>query len=199
MLLNSIILLRKKPSVGSQLFPTVKHCWQRLRFTWVASQSAINSIKFSTQNNFLFPEMRSNSKWPMVCGTVRNKSKLYLWTCRHKREVRFSFILFTILWRKKFFCSGLFGNSAGRDDGLSNQDRDERQRDFDVLNPKARHQDICGRRFVRQGKIVGGGIASYGEWPWQVSWKKKTRLKRLPVYKATRALILHFQCPQSIP
>ena len=62
--------------------------------------------------------------------------------------------------------SGLFGNSATSEDG--SEDRDERQRDFDVLSPKAQHKDICGRRFVRQGRIVGGGIASYGEWPWQV-------------------------------
>lgn len=81
--------------------------------------------------------------------------------------------------KAKFICehvkstvSGLFGNSATSEDG--SEDRDERQRDFDVLSPKAQHKDICGRRFVRQGRIVGGGIASYGEWPWQVSlrqWK----------------------------
>ena len=53
--------------------------------------------------------------------------------------------------------SGLFGNSATSEDG--SEDRDERQRDFDVLSPKAQHKDICGRRFVRQGRIVGGGIA----------------------------------------
>ena len=67
--------------------------------------------------------------------------------------------------------SGLFGNSATSEDGsnaLSDIDRDERQQDFDVLSPKANHKDICGRRFVRQARIVGGGIASYGEWPWQV-------------------------------
>ena len=67
--------------------------------------------------------------------------------------------------------SGLFGNSATSEDGSSAStdiDRNERQQDFDVLSPKANHKDICGRRFVRQARIVGGGIASYGEWPWQV-------------------------------
>jgi len=84
--------------------------------------------------------------------------------------------------KAKFVCehvsvtvSGLFGNSAGSDDGIdSSQERNERQQNFDVLSPRAHHEDICGRRFVRQGRIVGGGIASYGEWPWQVSlrqWK----------------------------
>ena len=45
--------------------------------------------------------------------------------------------------------------------------RTERQRNFDTLSPNAHHKDICGRRFVRQKRIVGGGIADYGEWPWQ--------------------------------
>ena len=65
------------------------------------------------------------------------------------------------------FLSGLFGNSAQTNDGTE-EERNERQRNFDVLSPQAHHEDICGRRFVRQGRIVGGGIASYGEWPWQV-------------------------------
>ena len=47
-------------------------------------------------------------------------------------------------------------------------DRNERQRDFETLRPQADHEDICGRRFVRQSRIVGGQVASYGEWPWQV-------------------------------
>ena len=64
--------------------------------------------------------------------------------------------------------SGLFGNSAQTIDG--SEERNERQRNFDVLSPQAHHEDICGRRFVRQGRIVGGGIASYGEWPWQVNY-----------------------------
>ena len=68
-------------------------------------------------------------------------------------------------------CSGLFGNSAGSDNGEDEEaaiERDERQQNFDVLSPQANHKDICGRRFVRQSRIVGGGVASYGEWPWQV-------------------------------
>ena len=50
--------------------------------------------------------------------------------------------------------------------------RTERQRNFDTLSPNAHHKDICGRRFVRQKRIVGGGIADYGEWPWQVSQQR---------------------------
>ncbi len=52
------------------------------------------------------------------------------------------------------------------------QHRTERQRSFDTLSPNAHHKDICGRRFVRQKRIVGGGIADYGEWPWQVSLRQ---------------------------
>ena len=62
----------------------------------------------------------------------------------------------------------MFGNSAGSLDGSSSSDRNERQRDFETLRPQADHEDICGRRFVRQSRIVGGQVASYGEWPWQV-------------------------------
>lgn len=46
------------------------------------------------------------------------------------------------------------------------------QRNFDTLKPNAHYKDICGRRFVRQGRIVGGGLADYGEWPWQVSLRQ---------------------------
>ena len=27
----------------------------------------------------------------------------------------------------------------------------------------------CGKKGVRSGRIVGGNIAQFGEWPWQVS------------------------------
>ena len=66
-------------------------------------------------------------------------------------------------------CSGLFGNSATSDDGRP-AEREERDRDFTELRPRAHHADICGRRFIRQrqARIVGGGVADYGEWPWQV-------------------------------
>ena len=70
-------------------------------------------------------------------------------------------------FKNPFYYSGIFGNSASADDGTP-VERDERQRDFTELRPKAHHEDICGRRFIRQSRIVGGGIAAYGEWPWQV-------------------------------
>ena len=46
-----------------------------------------------------------------------------------------------------------------------------RARSFDTLNPRSHYNDICGRKFVdtgRTGRIVGGGVANYAEWPWQV-------------------------------
>ena len=46
-----------------------------------------------------------------------------------------------------------------------------RARSFDTLNPRSHYSEICGRKFVdtaRTGRIVGGGVANYAEWPWQV-------------------------------
>jgi len=58
------------------------------------------------------------------------------------------------------------------DNGLDPAQAEGRARNFDTLNPKAHHSQICGRKFVRTGRIVGGGVAQYGEWPWQVSLRQ---------------------------
>jgi len=52
--------------------------------------------------------------------------------------------------------------------------RTERQQNFDTLNPSAHYASVCGRRFVRprEGRIVGGEVAPYGQWPWQVSLRQ---------------------------
>ena len=81
----------------------------------------------------------------------------------------------------------IIGNSLG----ISSGGRSERQRNFDTLSPKAAYKDVCGRRFIRQRgqRIVGGGIAQYGEWPWQVSLRQyKTGQFR---HKCGAALLTH--------
>ena len=53
-----------------------------------------------------------------------------------------------------------------------------RARSFDTLNPRSHYSDICGRKFVdtgRTGRIVGGGVANYAEWPWQVGGRRFTK------------------------
>ena len=47
-----------------------------------------------------------------------------------------------------------------------------RARSFDTLNPNSHYSQVCGRKFVRRGRIVGGNVASYAEWPWQVSLRQ---------------------------
>lgn len=74
----------------------------------------------------------------------------------------------------RFVCEyseDLAQNSQPSND-LSENARSERQRKFDTLNPRANYKDICGRRFIRQARVVGGGVSSYGEWPWQVSLRQ---------------------------
>jgi len=52
-----------------------------------------------------------------------------------------------------------------------------RARDFATVNPSSNYNDICGRRIVsgRSARIVGGGVASYAEWPWTVSLRQYKR------------------------
>ena len=52
-----------------------------------------------------------------------------------------------------------------------------RARDFATVNPNSNYNDICGRRIVsgRSARIVGGGVASYAEWPWTVSLRQYKR------------------------
>ncbi|XP_037787621.1 serine proteinase stubble-like [Penaeus monodon] len=43
----------------------------------------------------------------------------------------------------------------------------------------AHHEDVCGRPFSRNARIVGGNRASFGEWPWQASirvWRGHTNI-----------------------
>ena len=69
-----------------------------------------------------------------------------------------------------FFSETFFGPLTGNNAVTSTGGRANRQRNFDTLSPTAHYANICGRRFVRQreARIVGGGVAAYGEWPWQV-------------------------------
>jgi hypothetical protein len=49
-----------------------------------------------------------------------------------------------------------------------------RARSFSSFNPSSSHKEICGRKVVggrRTGRIVGGGVANYAEWPWTVDWR----------------------------
>ena len=52
-------------------------------------------------------------------------------------------------------------------------------RSFDTLVPNSHYSQICGRKFVRHGRIVGGHVASYAEWPWQVGAASIASLLRM--------------------
>ncbi|QQP51066.1 Uncharacterized protein FKW44_012281, partial [Caligus rogercresseyi] len=67
-------------------------------------------------------------------------------------------------FQAKFICQYVSKYTELDDNDLSQR---RQHRRFDTLNPNARYHDVCGRRFVRQSRIVGGGISDYGEWPWQ--------------------------------
>uniref|UniRef100_A0A0K2TYQ2 Uncharacterized protein n=1 Tax=Lepeophtheirus salmonis TaxID=72036 RepID=A0A0K2TYQ2_LEPSM len=89
-------------------------------------------------------------------------------------------------FKAKFICQYVSKYHEIEDNDLSQR---RQHRRFDTLNPNARYHDVCGRRFVRQSRIVGGGVSDYGEWPWQVSLRqyKKNQYR----HKCGAALLTH--------